>query len=132
MGIVALMVGVVVLAWWLTAPHIVTAARCDPAPTSATRRLIVLVPAFNQTTALWTAMRRRLATEIPEFANARWLCIDHYQKPWSRGRLDDIAHSVRDRIDEEWAKAKDYDEIVLIGHSVGGVLVRQAYLLAAG
>jgi hypothetical protein len=94
--------------------------------------LIVLVPAFNETTALWTDMRRRLATEIPEFANARWLCIDHYLKPWLRGRLDDIAHTVRDRIDEEWAKAGDYDEMVLIGHSVGGVLVRQAYLLAAG
>jgi hypothetical protein len=129
---------------WLTAPRTVSARRCDPVPSDDPRKLIVLVPAFHQTTAEWTDLGRELAAGIPEYASARWLCIDHHLKFWTRGRLDDVAHSVRDRIDEEWAKArgervgaegvraKGYDEIVLIGHSVGGLLVRQAYLLAAG
>lgn len=130
--VAALGAGAAAIACWLTATPVVTARRCEPTPTGRTGRLIVLVPALPHATSLWKDMRSALARGVPEYANAQWLCIDHHLSFRSRGWLADIAHSVRNRIDEEWAKAGGYDEIVLIGHSVGGLLVRQAYLLAAG
>ena len=39
---------------------------------------------------------------------------------------------VKAKIDEQWATRGGYADVVLVAHSMGGPLLRQAYLLAAG
>lgn len=46
--------------------------------------------------------------------------------------LRSFAESLSARINERWILAEGFSEIILVGHSVGGLLLREAYLLASG
>jgi pimeloyl-ACP methyl ester carboxylesterase len=63
---------------------------------------------------------------------AEWLEFNHRTRFWTLGRLEDLARRLRNLVDAEWVEHGGFSDVVLIGHSLGGLLVRQAYLLAAG
>lgn len=44
----------------------------------------------------------------------------------------DLAVSLCARVNLEWVKAGGFQDIVFVGHSLGGMVVRQAYLLSRG
>jgi pimeloyl-ACP methyl ester carboxylesterase len=97
------------------------------------RRLVVLVPGTGSSEQEWTSLRTKLEKETGYGpADADWYFYNHGARLWQRGHVSDLARNLRARIDGEWAEHQGYAEIVLIGHSLGGLLVRQAYLLAAG
>lgn len=112
-------------------PH---AAAAHPAQgPGAGRRLVVLVPAIHSHTRRWAALRRRIESE-PGYGSgeAVWLEFNHHTRFWTLGRLESRARRLRNLIDAEWVKNGGFSDVVLIGHSLGGLFARQAYLLASG
>ena len=96
-------------------------------------RLVVLVPGFGGQSSLWEPLRRMLEKERGYGPHeARWLAFDHHIKIWTTGRIDNLAVELQARIDAEWAGATSYGDVVLVGHSTGGLIARQVYLRAAG
>lgn len=95
------------------------------------RRLVVYVPGIGMKCAQWQKLIAHL-TEQPELADSEWLGWDHGVGLLSTARVIDRATELQAVIDARWRMAEGYDEIVLVGHSFGGVLVRQCYLLASG
>ena len=116
-----------------------TAASAPRHPSMTTRathprRLVVLVPGFGGRCSLWAPLKQRLVDEAPGFskAEAQWLDFDHQATRGSVGRIDDLAKQLNARIHAQWLKDDGFDEVVLVGHSMGGSVARQAYLLAVG
>lgn len=100
---------------------------------SVPRRLVVLVPGFNGHSSKWKDLRDRLEHEPGYGAGeAHWLLFDHGVTLRSLGGVRALAVKLRARIDAEWMRASGFDDVVLVGHSMGGPLVREAYLLGAG
>src|SRR4029077_898963 len=97
------------------------------------RRLVVLVPGTSYRARPWSSLRARLAIE-DGFAegNVVWLVFDEITGILSPGSLESLAIRLRGRIDAEWAKHRGFEDVVFVGHSMGGLVARQAYLLAAG
>jgi pimeloyl-ACP methyl ester carboxylesterase len=97
------------------------------------RRLIVLVPGFYGKCSSWEPLRKRLAAE-PGFGpdEAHWLLFDHNATARTIGTVENLARQLHGRIEAEWIRANGFDEVILVGHSMGGLIVRQAYLLGAG
>lgn len=95
------------------------------------RKLVVIVPGITQTTATWESLISRLKKE-PGFGSdeADWLPFNHGIHLYSLGHLSKVAQKLRDAIHMQYVKARGYDEIILAGHSLGGLMARQAYLLA--
>lgn len=102
-----------------------------PAPRRA-RRLVVLVPAIHASMPRWDPLRQRLQME-PGFgpADATWLTFDHRTHIWSRGSAEKLSIRLANEINQACV-AEPYDEVILVGHSLGGLLVRRAYLHGIG
>ena len=102
------------------------------APVSARTRLVVLVPGMEQSSNTWTSLIKRLQSEVPGFgaSETEWLFFDHGAGFYTLGRVNDYARMLEARIDAKWHQ-RPFDDVVLVGHSIGGLFVRQAYLLAA-
>ena len=100
------------------------------------RRLVVFVPGLQPSSqrALqeWENLRKRLNSE-PDYAGStvHWLLFAHGTTVFSRGGLHEQAHTLQAKIDEQWSLACGYDDIVLVAHSIGGPILRAAYLLGA-
>jgi alpha-beta hydrolase superfamily lysophospholipase len=105
----------------------------EPAPVSPRKRLVVLVPGIGGDTRLWQPLVDRIEKE-PPFSQAQvtWLRFDHKTRWFGMGRLDSLGKRLNALVAAEWLRSGGYDDILLIGHSMGGLVVRQAYLLAAG
>ncbi len=95
------------------------------------RRLVVIVPAIRGRVSSWEPLLARLKA-APQLRHASWVRWDHGQGVRSSVSARKIALSLCARVDAEWAKAGGYDDVVLIGHSLGGLIVRQAFLFARG
>src|SRR5262249_12348038 len=96
------------------------------------RRLVVLVPGLSGRGSQWEPLRARLAKEVGfGEAEAVWLAFDEFTSLFSLGTLHALAGRLRGRVDAEWAKHNGFEDVVLVGHSMGGLVARQAYLLAA-
>jgi len=107
----------------------------DPVPAGVVpRRLVVLVPAMNSHSSQWASLREQLEKETGyrDQAEAHWFPFDHGIKLWTPGHVEALAKRLRNRIHEEWTQYGDFEDVVLIGHSLGGIIARRAYLLAAG
>ncbi len=92
------------------------------------RRLIVVVPAVRSRIARWTSLLDRLKSE-PALAGADWLVWDHKCGVLSMRDASSLAVELHARVNGKWLADGPYDDIILTGHSLGGLLVRQAYLI---
>ena len=70
--------------------------------------------------------------ELPELAGYQHFVYPRRIRPWSRGRLADRAHDLATEISNFWDTQGHAPNVILMGHSIGGLMVRQAYLEAAG
>ena len=110
-----------------------TIAFAEAHSSSKKKRLVVMVPGIVQTTKQWSSLTDRLRRECGYTdAEADWIAFDNEGGPFSFGSAEGLARRLRGQIDQQWIKRGGYENVVLIGHSLGGVLVRQAYLLACG
>ena len=92
--------------------------------------LIVYVPGINLKTNSWGTLISKLKDE-PSFKMSTWRGWNHNCGYFSLKSALSVAKDLRDYIDAEW-NGGSYDEIILMGHSMGGTILRQAYLLATG
>lgn len=95
------------------------------------KRLIVLVPAVTGNTSRWQPLKQRLQKEA-DLADATWLEWDHHAWPWTLKTPKAFAIDLRAAIDNVWREKGPFDQVLLVGHSFGGVLVRQAFMLGCG
>jgi pimeloyl-ACP methyl ester carboxylesterase len=95
------------------------------------KRLIMFVPGLMGGKPKWEPLKARLQQE-PELAGSDW-CFWHHHILRSAGfrRAEAAARELKATIDEK-CSGGGYADVVLIGHSMGGLLVRQAYLMASG
>jgi pimeloyl-ACP methyl ester carboxylesterase len=95
------------------------------------RHLIIVVPGLKSDPATWNPLREKLLKE-PKLTGSVWCLWNHQaqQRPWKRANT--LARELLAFITQEWNRCGRPEQIMLIGHSMGGILVRQAYLLASG
>ncbi len=98
---------------------------------AAAKRLVVVVPGITGNVDDWIPLLSRLKKE-PALDGTVWLAWAHGARWYSGSTLHKVANRLKSRIDGLWTIHQGFDEIILIGHSTGGLLVRDAYLLAAG
>lgn len=102
-------------------------------------KLFVYVPAIGGRTELWDRLCEQLAKE-PECAGARFVTWPEQARDrigyltWQR--LEGYSEGLSARIDQlvraAQREGKAYDEVVLIGNSIGSLVVRYAWLLGSG
>lgn len=95
------------------------------------KHLAVYVPGLASRTKGWEPLVSRLQSD-PEFANTVWMGWDHGRGHFSWTHPRRLAQAMADAVHERWVLDGGYDSVTLIGHSMGGLIVRQAYLLAIG
>lgn len=97
------------------------------------RRLLVVVPGFGGRREEWQPLLDRFASEPGlDAAHAKWIFFDHGTCLTTRGELADVAAELSAHVAAECTRSGPYGEVVLIGHSMGGLVARHAYLVAAG
>lgn len=107
-------------------------ARTTPVSSTSLKRLIVIVPSENQDTESWEPLVEELKKETA-LADTQWLLWDkHNLHDWSFHKGKSLSRKLKAQIDAWWGYQGPFDEVILIGHSLGGVLIRQTYLLASG
>jgi pimeloyl-ACP methyl ester carboxylesterase len=109
----------------------VTNLAATTTPSKKPRRLVVLVPGFNGYSSKWKDLRVRLDQER-EFVGAEWLEFNHHTRRRVFGSLEQLAQQLDGLISAYWIEKGGFDEVILVGHSIGGLIVRQTYLLAMG
>jgi len=104
-----------------------------PAPTSLGPKpthLLVVVPGTAQGPHEWQSFLEAFKKD-PRSADYDWLVIEHDIRFTTIGTAreysDYVASCIAQKFDE-----KNYEKITLIGHSIGGMLIRRAYLQSAG
>ena len=95
------------------------------------RRLVVYVPGITMTVQQWEPLVSGFRQD-PEFRGTTWKGWDHDIGVLSTRSIISRATELRAVVDAEWQLAGGFDEIILVGHSIGGILVRQCYLVASG
>lgn len=95
------------------------------------RRLIVVVPAIRFGFHGWRPLLSRLEAE-PELAGSQWVLWDHQKRWYSLASAAKLAVALRAKIDQEWTARGPFDDVILVGYSLGAMLIRQAFLLGAG
>ncbi len=94
------------------------------------KKLIVVVPATSHNKENWKSFYKYF-TSSDNSSQYEWLFINHNIDFTSTGDIREISQSVGTCINQAMV-SKNYDSITLIGHSIGGMLVRRAYLESAG
>lgn len=89
---------------------------------------MVVVPGTGQGPANWSSFLGALRKE-PRSSDLAWLVFDHGIEFTTRGSARSMSIDLAACIQE---KSRNYTSITLIGHSIGGMLTRRAYLEAAG
>ncbi|MCE5288267.1 MAG: alpha/beta fold hydrolase [Nocardiaceae bacterium] len=94
-------------------------------------RLVVYVAGFGEKPGAIDPLLDRLRTEPGYGAQETtfWQYPDSVQR-FTRGNLADLCRNLAERIDAYWVGKHKPDDIVLIGHSLGGLMLRYAYLQA--
>jgi alpha-beta hydrolase superfamily lysophospholipase len=105
-------------------------------PVDKTRRrgrLVVVVSSIMDDPSSWDSLVPRLRT-LPGYGDeeCRWAFIPHGARWYRPGSAEQLAREIAARIHSRWVADGGYDEVVLVGHSIGGLLVRQAYLVGLG
>lgn len=94
------------------------------------RLMVVVVPGLNREVAHWEEMggRLRAASAFADYDEWHWRVRDHELGLWSRKRLEAVARELESWINDRWLELGRPDDIILAGHSMGALLVRQAWL----
>lgn len=92
------------------------------------KQLVLLVHAFNRSSNAMRGVRDAVESAFP---HADILAPDYPSSPLSNNDPMVITESLVDILDET-TEAHNYDSIVLVGHSLGALLVRKAYVLGLG
>ncbi|MBJ6108995.1 hypothetical protein JAO73_08240 [Hymenobacter sp. BT523] len=100
-----------------------------PYPSTPVRRLLVVVPGLRGKAVQWEDFKS-VAQAQPGHAQDEWLFYEHGATPFSREGVAVLAQRLRDRIRNKAEVQGLPDEILLLGHSLGGLIVREAYLAA--
>lgn len=106
------------------------------------KRLIVLTTGTNGSRHKWSPILERLHRE-DLLRNSDWLIFNHcgfwdFQafKKFLTKSIEELALELKAKIEEKYLAAlnsdEPYDDIICIGHSSGGLIIRQAYLIATG
>ena len=95
------------------------------------KRLIVVVPSMRDDLPDWQGLIKRLKEE-KDLSGADWCPWPHNSKWFNRISPAELAIRLAAWIHQEWLKSGEYDEVMLVGHSLGGLIVREAYLRAMG
>lgn len=90
--------------------------------------MFVIVPGMRGTKADWDPLIERLRADVPD---ATFRFFPHGGSAASGRRLHGYALDLAAKVNE-WFELDKPERISLLGHSFGGVLVRLAYLIAAG
>ncbi|HIK03474.1 MAG TPA: hypothetical protein IGS40_01975 [Trichormus sp. M33_DOE_039] len=103
-----------------------------PVSSTPLKRLIVVVPAENQDAGSWEPLVKELKKETT-LADTQWLLWDkHHLKNHSFQEGFSLSKQLKAKIDAIWGSKGPFEEVILVGHSLGGILIRQAYLIASG
>jgi len=114
---------------WLSFPSF---AAC-PSPESfgvSAKRLLVIAPGTTQDRSHWVKFLATLRSDRRSNDTAI-LFFNHDVQFTSIGSAHDIARELESCIASKMVDGR-YDSITLIGHSIGGMIVRRAYLIGAG
>src|SRR5262245_53034520 len=94
-------------------------------------RLVVVVPSISDRTEPWDDLVERLKS-LPGYGDE--VCLwhrPHHGASWSRpGSAAKLGSNLAADINEQWVANGGFDSVVLVGHSLGGMLVRYAYMEA--
>jgi hypothetical protein len=97
------------------------------------KKLFFVVPGLRGTRRKWEPLLSRLKAD-PALSNGqqvRWEFWPHGVRPRSFGSARRTALNLRATINAINTADGPYDEIILVGHSLGAILIRDAYLLEA-
>ena len=100
--------------------------RLGPAPT----RLVVITPATGQGRAQWESFIAKMKTE-PASQDMALLFFEHGITMTSQGTALDHARILSSCIAEKLVSDPHLVSVTLMGHSIGGMITRRAYLEAA-
>ena len=95
-------------------------------------RLVVLVSSIGNTTIKFDSLLEKLSGDAQWGGNTQILRYEHRVRIWSRKRANDLAEDLAQIIQTRWLTGGPFDEIILMGYSLGGILVRAAYLRGLG
>ena len=97
---------------------------------SGAKSLLVFVPGSQP----WKGGYAELLSRLKQDLGGDWRVLwwDSGVRWWSRWPMTEAGHRLRVRLRAEWDTAGGFERIVLAGHSVGGLVVRHAYLLDSG
>lgn len=108
-------------------------ASAEPSTTvSATRRLVVVVPNISDKFDRWEPLITKLQ-ELDGYSEpgCLWARVHHGGNRWSRSAAD-LGVEVGATIHSLWQAHGGFSSIVLVGHSLGGICLRYAYMMARG
>lgn len=106
------------------------------------KRLIVLATGTDGSPQKWRPLLNQLQEE-DLIAGSKWLIFNHcgfwnfhaFSKFFTKS-IETLSLELKSKIEQHWQAAvvsgEPFDDIICIGHSIGGLIVRQAYLVAAG
>jgi pimeloyl-ACP methyl ester carboxylesterase len=99
----------------------------------ASKKLFFVVPGVRGTQRKWQPLLSRLKEDpaLSEGQEVKWVFWPHGIHRWSFGSARRVAGDLRATIKAHDEKKEPFDEIVLVGHSLGAILIRDAYLLEA-
>jgi pimeloyl-ACP methyl ester carboxylesterase len=96
-------------------------------------RLIVVVPAMNSRVEKWQPLVERLKREPGcTAAEAEWYLHDQRTHGLGLKRLANLSTALVTAIQGKWVENGGFEEIWLLGHSLGGLVARQAYMIGRG
>ncbi|HEY9853291.1 MAG TPA: hypothetical protein V6D28_27715 [Leptolyngbyaceae cyanobacterium] len=106
------------------------------------KRLIILVTGIDGAPQKWEPLLKQLHAEDLTASN-KWLIFNHcgfwklhaFSKYFTKS-IETLSLDLKGKIEQYWLEAvasgEPFDDIICIGHSCGGLIVRQAYLIASG
>ena len=97
---------------------------------SGAKSLLVFVPGLLAERLPYAELLSRLEQDLGQDWRVLWW--DSGLRWWSRRPMAEAGHRLRVRLRAEWDDIGGFKRIVLVGHSLGGMVVRHAYLLDSG
>ena len=97
---------------------------------SDAKSLLVVVPGLLAGQGRYAELLSQLRQDLGQGWRVLWW--DSRVRWWSRRPMAEAGHRLRVRLRAEWDNTGGFERIVLLGHSLGGLIVRHAYLLDSG